>query len=73
MKSLAGSFLVMLAAVTFAVHAADWSMDAKESKLEFIATFEKTPAPGVFKVFDTRMRFDPDKPEGGKLDVTIQI
>jgi polyisoprenoid-binding protein YceI len=70
MKSLA---LLLLAAASSAAHAADWSMDAKESKLEFIATFEKTAAPGVFKVFDTRMRFDPDKPDGSKLDVTIQI
>jgi len=70
-KSLAG-FLVLLAASSAAC-AADWSMDAKESKLEFIASFEKAPAPGIFKTFDTRMRFDPDKPEGSKLDVSIQI
>lgn len=70
MKSLAW---LLLAAASSAAPAADWSMDAKESKLEFIASFEKTAAPGVFKVFDTRMRFDPDKPEGSKLDVTIQI
>ena len=64
---------MLVAAACSAAHAADWSMDAKESKLEFIASFEGAAAPGVFKVFDTRMRFDPDKPEAGKLDVTIQI
>ena len=53
--------------------AADWRMDPVGSKLEFAATFEKTPAPGVFKEFDARLRFDPDKPEGGSLDVTIQV
>jgi polyisoprenoid-binding protein YceI len=53
--------------------AADWRMDPAGSKLEFAATFEKTPAPGVFKEFDARLRFDPDKPEGGSLDVTIQV
>ena len=41
--------------------------------LEFVATFEKTPAPGVFKEFDTRLSFDPEKPAGGKLDVTIKV
>ena len=53
--------------------AADWKMDPAGSKLEFIATFEKTPVPGVFKEFDARVRFDPDKPAGGSLDVTIKV
>jgi polyisoprenoid-binding protein YceI len=53
--------------------AADWSMDPAGSKLEFVATFEKTPVPGVFKEFDARLRFDPDKPAGGRLDVTIKV
>jgi polyisoprenoid-binding protein YceI len=47
-------------------------MDPSGSKLEFIATFEKTPAPGVFKEFDARLRFEPDKP-GGSLDVTVKV
>ena len=53
--------------------AADWRMDPGGSKLEFIATFETAPAPGVFKEFDARLRFDPDKPAGGSLDVTIKV
>ena len=53
--------------------AADWKMDPAGSKLEFIATFEKTPVPGAFKEFDARVRFDPDKPAGGSLDVTIKV
>jgi polyisoprenoid-binding protein YceI len=53
--------------------AADWKMDPAGSKLEFIATFEKTPAPGVFKDFDARLRFDPEKPAGGSLAVTIKV
>jgi polyisoprenoid-binding protein YceI len=53
--------------------AADWKMDPSGSRLEFIATFEKNPAPGVFKEFDARLRFDPDKPSGGSLDVTIKV
>jgi polyisoprenoid-binding protein YceI len=53
--------------------AADWKMDPAGSKLEFIASFEKAPAPGVFKEFDARLRFDPDKPAGGSLDVTIKV
>ena len=49
-------------------------MDPAPSRLEFIASFEKNAAPGAFKEFDTRLaRFQPDKPEGAKLDVTIKI
>jgi len=53
--------------------AADWKMDPTGSRLEFVATFEKTPVPGVFKEFDTRLRFDPAQPDGGSLDVTIRV
>jgi len=55
------------------VLAAEWKMDPSASKLEFVATFEKNPAPGVFKDFDTRLSFDPDKPAGGSLHVTIKV
>ena len=53
--------------------AADWKMDPGGSKLEFVATFEKTPAPGVFKEFDARLSFDPEKPAGGALHVTVKV
>ena len=53
--------------------AADWKMDPAGSTLEFIATFEKTEAPGVFKEFDARLRFDPEKPAGSRLDVTVKV
>jgi polyisoprenoid-binding protein YceI len=51
----------------------DWKMDLAASKLEFIATFEKAPAPGVFKEFDARLHFDPEKPAGASLDVLIKV
>ena len=57
-----------------AAHCADWKMERDGSKLEFTATFEKTPAPGVFKEFDVRLqRFDPAKPAGASLDVTVKV
>jgi polyisoprenoid-binding protein YceI len=53
---------------------ADWKMDPAGSKLEFIATFEKAPAPGVFKEFDTSLRrFDPERPAGASLDVLVKV
>jgi polyisoprenoid-binding protein YceI len=66
-------FCGAFALVPHAALGADWKMDPAASKLEFIATFEKTPAPGVFKEFDTRLRFDPEKPAGGSLDVVIKV
>lgn len=68
----------VLAAVVFFSAAAgagatDWTMDAATSRLEFAATFEGNPAPGVFKEFDTRMHFDADKPAEGRLDVAIVV
>ena len=60
--------------VSAQVLAADWKMDPAASRLDFVATFEKNAAPGVFKEFDTRLaRFEPDKPEGAKLDVTVKV
>jgi len=53
--------------------AADWKMDPAGSRLEFVATFEKSPAPGVFREFDARLSFDPEKPAGGSLDVTVKV
>ena len=64
---------LLLAGAPHAARAADWKMDPAGSKLEFVATFEKTPAPGVFKEFDTRLRFDPEQPAGGSLDVTVKV
>jgi polyisoprenoid-binding protein YceI len=68
-----GLCCLLLAGAPRAGEAAEWRMDPAGSKLEFTATFEKTPAPGVFKEFDTRLRFDPEQPAGGSLDVTVKV
>jgi polyisoprenoid-binding protein YceI len=68
--SLAAVFLV---ATANPARAADWRIDTGTSRLEFSAMFEKTAAPGVFREFDTRMRFDADTPAGSRLDVTIAM
>ena len=64
---------LLLLASALPLRAADWKMDPAGSKLEFVATFEKAAAPGVFKEFDTRLRFDPDKPAGSSLEVTVKV
>ena len=63
----------LLACLSPLAEAADWKMDSAASRLEFAATFEKVAAPGVFREFDTRLRFDADKPAEGRLDVTIVV
>ncbi|MGJ7506836.1 YceI family protein [Variovorax sp. GT1P44] len=73
MKRLLCTCALLACAALQLAHAADWKMDAAASRLEFVATFEKAAAPGVFKEFDTRLSFDPDKPTGGRLDVTISV
>jgi polyisoprenoid-binding protein YceI len=72
-KAWLGWCAALLAGAPHAALAADWRMDPSGSKLEFVATFERTPAPGVFKEFDTRLRFDPAQPAGGSLDVTVKV
>lgn len=74
-KALAalGLCTLLLAAAPPAARAADWQIDPAGSRLEFVATFERAPAPGVFRAFDTRLRFDPAQPAGGSLDVIVEI
>jgi polyisoprenoid-binding protein YceI len=64
---------VLLLAVALPAAAAGWRMDPAASRLDFAATFENTPAPGVFRQFDTRLASDGDTPAGGKLEVTIRV
>ena len=68
-------YLVMFLAAALPLHsgAQEWRMDPGASRLEFIASFEKAPAPGVFKEFDIRMRFDPARPAEGRLEVNIRV
>jgi polyisoprenoid-binding protein YceI len=64
---------LLLAGALHHACAADWKMDSAGSRLEFTATFEKAAAPGVFKEFDTRLRFDPEKPADSRLVVAIKV
>jgi polyisoprenoid-binding protein YceI len=65
--------MTLLVALAYPAHAAEWKMDAAKSRLEFAATFEGSVAPGVFRQFDTRLRFDADRPAEGRLEVTIIV
>ena len=73
MKKLLCPCALLFACALVPARAADWTTDPAQSRLEFAATFEKAPAPGVFREFDARLRFDPEKPAGGTLDVAIEV
>ena len=71
--ALLGLCGLLLGGALHPAQGADWKMDPAGSKLEFIATFEKSPVPGAFREFDARLRFDPETPAGGSLDVTVKV
>lgn len=73
MKRPACLALLLASAVPPQAFAADWKMDPAASRLDFAATYEKTAAPGVFKEFDVRLDFDPERPAEGQLAVNIRI
>jgi polyisoprenoid-binding protein YceI len=67
------ALLLACTALPLAALAAEWKMDPAASRLDFAATFEKTPAPGVFKDFEVRLDFDPERPADGRLGVRIGV
>lgn len=73
MKQLAWVCALLLAGGAQHAPGADWSMEPSGSSLEFIATYEQAAAPGVFREFDTQLRFDPDQLAESRIDVTIKV
>lgn len=51
----------------------EWTMDPAASRLEFTATFENSPAPGVFRKFNASVRFDPDRLPESRIDVIVVV
>jgi polyisoprenoid-binding protein YceI len=60
-----------LAAVTAA--AAAWEGDQTSGTLQFVATQAGAKFTGGFRTFSVRFDFDPAKPAGGSLDVTVDL
>jgi polyisoprenoid-binding protein YceI len=53
--------------------AAVWAMESPRSTLSFVARYEGDPAPGRFRNFNVRLRFDPRRPEQGHLEVSVDV
>ncbi|HTT12686.1 MAG TPA: YceI family protein [Burkholderiaceae bacterium] len=73
LPAVLGLIALLLGAAPVTSQAADWKSDPAGSKLEFSATFEGSPVPGVFKEFSARLRLDPDGPAAGSLEVTVKV
>jgi polyisoprenoid-binding protein YceI len=67
------STLVFTLCCATVAHAGDWFMDTGASSLGFMAHYDGQPSPGRFREFDTRLRFDPQRPEDGRLHVTVTL
>jgi polyisoprenoid-binding protein YceI len=63
----------LLASAPDIARAGDWRMDLAESKLEYVATFQKARASGIFKEFDTRVRFDENRLAESQIDVIVAV
>ena len=68
--AVAAALTAMLAATPAA--AADY-VQASGSTLAFASRYDGELFTGRFSEFDTRLSFDPARPEAGKLDVTIGL
>ncbi|KAF1684483.1 hypothetical protein B1992_15050 [Pseudoxanthomonas broegbernensis] len=68
--AVAAALAAMLAAPT--AHAADY-VQAAGSTLVFASRYDGELFTGRFSDFDTKVSFDPAKPEAGSLDVTIAL
>ena len=64
---------LLLACAADIASASDWRMDHAGSKLEYIATFQKARTSGVFKEFDTQVRFDENRLTDSRIDVTVAV
>jgi polyisoprenoid-binding protein YceI len=71
MSRRALAIAVLAGLCTMRAAAADWTMLAADSRLEFVASYEGAAAPGRFRDFDARIRFDPAHVADSSIDVTI--
>lgn len=64
--------LLALAAAALPAQGADY-VQAEGSTLEFTSSYDGEAFSGTFGGFDTRLSFDPAKPQQGRLEVSIDL
>jgi polyisoprenoid-binding protein YceI len=65
--------LCLLACLALPAWAQDWRMDPASSRLGFAIRQMNVPTEGGFKRFVARANFDPARPEGGRLQVEVDL
>lgn len=64
---------LLVACVATSARAVDWKVDPTASELRFTATFERSPATGIFRKFDATVQFAPDHPADSRIDVVVAV
>lgn len=72
MNGLRVIVITQMLLATVQASAAEWRMLA-ESEFIFESTFEATVLPGRFPKFDVALEFNPDHPDAGHLQVTVDL
>ncbi len=73
MKNPMKVLLLILACITLPAAAAEWKMDAAQSRLGFSLKQMNVPTEGGFKRFLATATFDPASPETGQFRVDVDI
>lgn len=71
-KSLVSVALLLVAVLAQSAFAADWNVDKAHSYVYFDVKHILSTVRGSFTEFDAKISLDPDKPEQGKIMMTIK-
>ena len=63
----------LLLALAQTTSATTWQLDAANSRLGFLATWEGTPFETIFQRFDADIRFDPQRPQDARIEVRVEV
>lgn len=67
------ALLISALAFTAAHDVISWRVDKAHSAINFSVRHFFTPVNGAFSEYDAEIKFDPQNPEQGSIDVTIQV
>lgn len=73
MSRIVIALTMFVGAASINVQAAEWRSDRPDSELRFTATFENSPAPGLFRKFDVSVKFAPTDLAESRIDVVIAV
>jgi polyisoprenoid-binding protein YceI len=71
--ALRAALVLGLAAASPAAPAADWKMDAGQSRLGFVASYDRVPFETRFERFTANLRFDAAQPAEGRIEIAIEM